>query len=35
VHYDIHLRNLPSKAEAESLAAKMKDRFGLDARPTL
>jgi hypothetical protein len=35
VHYDILLRYLPSKAEAEAQAAKMKDRFGLDARPTL
>jgi hypothetical protein len=35
VRYDILLRNLPGKIEAEALAAKMKDRFGLDARPTL
>ncbi|MBI4989582.1 MAG: FecR domain-containing protein [Rhodocyclales bacterium] len=35
VRYVILLRNLPSKAEAEALAAKVKDRLGLDARPTL
>ena len=35
VRYEILLRNLASKAEAEVLAAKVKARLGLEARPTL
>lgn len=35
VRYEILLRNLASKAEAEALAAKVKVRLGLEARPTL
>lgn len=34
VRYDILLRNLPSQAEAEAIATRMK-RLGLDARPFL
>lgn len=33
--YEILLRNLSGKAEADMLAAKMKTRLGLEARPTL
>lgn len=35
VRYEILLRNLPGKAEAEMLAVKVKARLGLEARPTL
>ena len=35
IRYEILLRNLASKAEAEVLAAKVKARLGLEARPTL
>jgi hypothetical protein len=35
VRYEILLRNLPSRAEAEGMAVKMNNRFGLEARPML
>lgn len=35
VRYDILLRNLPSRLEAEALAAKVKDRLGVEAVPAL
>ncbi len=35
IRYEILLRNLASKGEAEVLAAKVKARLGLEARPTL
>lgn len=35
IRYEILLRNLPSKAEAEMLAVKVKAGLGLEARPTL
>lgn len=34
VRYEVLLRNLASKAEAEALAARLKPRLGLEARPT-
>ncbi len=35
IRYEILLRNLASKAEAEALAAKVKSRLGMEARPSL
>lgn len=35
VRYEVLLRNLAGKAEAEALAARVKARFGLEAKPTL
>ncbi len=34
IRYEILLRNLPGKTEAEALAARVKAQFGLEARPT-
>lgn len=35
IRYEILLRNLPGKAEAQALAARLKAQLGLEARPTL
>jgi len=34
IRYEILLRNLPGKTEAETLAARVKTQLGLEARPT-